>query len=348
MIEKEMKYTIDLYVFEKLYLYYNKPIVTKQINYYFDTLDFYFLNNGITLRVRKKNGKHAFKIKRKIYSPEEITKAEEIEVPLSQSQFDRIIYQNLYPEEVKQILNKNNWNRRIHYLGTMNTERAIVHQHNCDICLDKNRYLNRVDYEIEIEGDEKDIQFITQKLENMLVKADLHIGEGKYKRFCKELLVEGGGYLIRNQVSCIPIYENKYCLIKKNKPNSSVYNMWIPAGGHIEYQEAIQDACIREIREETGILISNLRLTGIVTFRDGTDYHSICNFYVAEASSDKIIITESNIEAKWFTLDEIKQLENITDYHREIYMQMLVYKKNFVYDLIKTDSQYVEKESAFF
>lgn len=61
-------------------------------------------------------------------------------------------------------------------------------------------------------------------------------------------------------------------------------------GGHIEKNESIVDSVIREIKEETGLLISNVRLCGIKQWFKN-DVRSICflfktSSFIGELSSN--------------------------------------------------------------
>ena len=70
-------------------------------------------------------------------------------------------------------------------LGYLTTTRLICNIKNCEIALDKNEYLNKVDYELEIEFD-KDNQSALKILEYLGIKTQ-DSTLGKNKRFVQEL-----------------------------------------------------------------------------------------------------------------------------------------------------------------
>ena len=70
-------------------------------------------------------------------------------------------------------------------------------------------------------------------------------------------------------------------------------------GGHVEARESIVDSTIREIKEETGLDISNLVLCGIKQwFKD--DVRNICFLFKTNQFSGNLI---SNDEGKNFFID---------------------------------------------
>lgn len=135
--------------------------------------------------------------------------------------------------------------------------------------------------------------------------------------------------MIRSQISCIPVKMNRIAVIKKDNLRSSTHQKWIPAGGHIEHGETLEEACIREIKEETGLRISDPRIRGIVSFISDGGYHSICTFFVDYNPVGEICITEENIEVEWIDIDEIISHDDITFYHEYIYKKILIENEFF-------------------
>jgi len=75
--------------------------------------------------------------------------------------------------------------------------------------------------------------------------------------------------------------ENKIVLIKrKNEPLG-----WALPGGFVDYGERLEDAAIREAREETSIRIAGLKLLGCYSdpARDSRQ-HTISTVYIAKGS----------------------------------------------------------------
>ena len=52
--------------------------------------------------------------------------------------------------------------------------------------------------------------------------------------------------------------------VKKRQDENA--GKWIGIGGHLEENEAPEECVLREIREETGLSVTDLRLRGLITF----------------------------------------------------------------------------------
>lgn len=123
---------------------------------------------------------------------------------------------------------------------------------------------------------------------------------------------------------------NKILLILVDDPKISPIGgknsgpFWCMVGGGIESGETIQDAAIREIYEETGILEKDILLGPVVWqysfdfIRSGVPTNMQEIFIVARTKINKIKpanLTEwekaSIKDIKWFSLDEIKDCKKI-------------------------------------
>lgn len=127
--------------------------------------------------------------------------------------------------------------------------------------------------------------------------------------------------MIRVQVSCIAIRDNKVALIKKiTKDSGVVYNRLISPGGHVEQRESLEEACIREMREETGLQVSGLSIVSVVSFISHvSDYHSVCFFFRADRVDGELQTSEpEKMEAHWVDLADVPTHELIIDYDRTL------------------------------
>lgn len=68
-------------------------------------------------------------------------------------------------------------------------------------------------------------------------------------------------------IVCYLIKNDKYLMLYRNKkkidPNKG---KWITVGGHIEHGETKEEACVREVFEETGYKLLNYKYLGQVFF----------------------------------------------------------------------------------
>jgi ADP-ribose pyrophosphatase len=97
---------------------------------------------------------------------------------------------------------------------------------------------------------------------------------------------------------------------RKNPPNEG---RWAIPGGLVELGEAVQDAAIREIREETGLTVKIERLLDVQTDlhtdeRSRIEYHYILVDYLARPVSGRLRLNAESSDAGWFTLAQLGRL----------------------------------------
>jgi 8-oxo-dGTP diphosphatase len=105
--------------------------------------------------------------------------------------------------------------------------------------------------------------------------------------------------------------DNKLLLVKEILENFREY--WIFPGGGVEFGETIEEAAIRETKEETGL---DVEIKEFLGFKEiivpKYDYHTIIFFFIAEPLNHEIKLTDKVLDARYFSLDEIKDL-NLVD-----------------------------------
>ena len=75
---------------------------------------------------------------------------------------------------------------------------------------------------------------------------------------------------------------------KKNDPS---HDLWLGIGGHFERGESPEECILREVKEETGLTLTDYRLRGIVSFSDN-DWYEYMFLYSAYAYEGEM--TECN------------------------------------------------------
>ena len=84
--------------------------------------------------------------------------------------------------------------------------------------------------------------------------------------------------------------DDKYLMLHRvKKVNDENHDKWIGVGGKFESGESPEDCLLREVWEETGLVLSKYQFRGVVTFVSdewGTEYmHLLEDFLKNERSS---------------------------------------------------------------
>ena len=131
-----------------------------QKNYYFGSP---FIDREIMVRIRQKAASFTLCYKRRMAQMESVTVCDEYETELSQEEALRMLENGISARELKQFFGVDLDNMR--HIGSMDTYRAKFKLEEWTLELDKNVYLDRVDYELECE--DRDVAALN-KLKNYL------------------------------------------------------------------------------------------------------------------------------------------------------------------------------------
>ncbi len=138
-------------------------------------------------------------------------------------------------------------------------------------------------------------------------------------------------YYIDNTVEVFVVCKGRVLLRKHDK-----YGIWLSVGGHVEPDEDLNEAAIREVKEEVGLDVELVPTTKILNSDSDMYKHLVTPAFINRhnikekhehvtsvffAKTDNEEVTENDREKsegwKWFTAEEIKESDEIRDTIKE-------------------------------
>ena len=104
-------------------------------------------------------------------------------------------------------------------------------------------------------------------------------------------------------------------LLLRHPPGSDRFaGRWNGIGGHVEAGEGVRAAARRELLEEAGLDVAELRLRGVV-HETGLGGHAyVVFFFVADVASPRLAPAEG-VELAWHELSRVRELPLVDDLH---------------------------------
>ncbi len=120
-------------------------------------------------------------------------------------------------------------------------------------------------------------------------------------------------------VNAIVFNENQEVLLAKRTDNG----LWCVPGGHVDLGETLAQACLRELREETGLKADIVRLVGVYSdtkgslhIAQGPEWHTVRVSFLCRITGGSVKPSEETSEIKYFNVRKLPAL--ITDHHKRI------------------------------
>lgn len=97
--------------------------------------------------------------------------------------------------------------------------------------------------------------------------------------------------------------DGKYLLVQEGIPGDSIYGLWNLPAGKVKEGESLEDAAIREAKEETGLEVKLLKKLDI--FQEYPQ-ESVKHAFEAKIVGGELLLSSEEImDVKWFSFDEI-------------------------------------------
>lgn len=129
-------------------------------------------------------------------------------------------------------------------------------------------------------------------------------------------------------IDAIVIQANKILMVKRI-PEFLEGGKWGVIGGFVERDETTKQTVAREVREETGYEVDNIKL---LTIRDnpdrpGEDRQNIAFVFFCDAGKQTGKPDSESTEIKWFDLDNLPEKKDVAFDHYQSVQLYLDYKR---------------------
>jgi ADP-ribose pyrophosphatase YjhB (NUDIX family) len=120
-------------------------------------------------------------------------------------------------------------------------------------------------------------------------------------------------------VNAVVFNEKQEVLLAKRTDNG----LWCIPGGHVDLGETLAQACLRELKEETGLAAEIVRLIGVYSdtkgslhFAQGPEWHTVRVSFLCRVTGGSLTTSEETSEIKYFDVGRLPPL--ITDHAKRI------------------------------
>ena len=97
---------------------------------------------------------------------------------------------------------------------------------------------------------------------------------------------------------------------------------WCLPGGGMDPGESVEEACVREAYEETGLQVKVTRLVGVYTtpglvieYADGNIIQPVSLSFEVEITGGKLGLSDETTEVGYFTIEDVTNMD-LMDHHR--------------------------------
>ncbi len=122
-----------------------------------------------------------------------------------------------------------------------------------------------------------------------------------------------GRWLVIPRTLCF-VFHGDRVLLMKRAPHRRIFpNYFNGLGGHLERNEDPASCALREIREESGADVTDLRLRGVYNIDTAQNNGIVLYIFTAQAHTDTLNYSHDEGTLYWVPINEIHQLKLVED-----------------------------------
>ncbi|MFC1754551.1 NUDIX hydrolase [Thermoproteota archaeon] len=127
-------------------------------------------------------------------------------------------------------------------------------------------------------------------------------------------------------IDAIILSEDKSKILLIKRGSKACHGMWGFISGRLEWEEEIKEAVVREAKEETNLDIEIVKFVG--RYYDKRGRHPtktmICLPHICKVIGGELKAGDDALEAKWFSLEEVKNMELAFDHKQMLIDEGLI------------------------
>ena len=108
-------------------------------------------------------------------------------------------------------------------------------------------------------------------------------------------------------VKALLFYKETFLIIRRSSAARGEHHFWEFPGGRMEFGETPEEALLREVSEETGLIASCICPLQTWSFFRSEDMQIVGITFLCKATTDAVRLSEEHDAFAWITKDELDQ-----------------------------------------
>jgi 8-oxo-dGTP diphosphatase len=112
--------------------------------------------------------------------------------------------------------------------------------------------------------------------------------------------------------------DGKILVLKRSEKDDHKPGVWETVGGGMDKEESPQEALLREISEETGLVVSVGSPFNVFTFKKDTGEFKVGITFLCEYVSGEVTLSDEHAEYRWIDPKKFSEMQSVSSLHEEI------------------------------
>ncbi len=112
--------------------------------------------------------------------------------------------------------------------------------------------------------------------------------------------------------------KDRFLILRKSPDDRNYPNKWSFCSGFVKEFEPAEDACKREVKEETGLDCKIMTGEMVEVYDEKKDIKWVIAVYLCKADSMEVHLDHENVDYKWISLDEMDSYDFVPGLRKDL------------------------------